>query len=387
MEIKKLLLMFSLLFFLEGFVFAQGEAEDSGDISAASAIPAAPAVPSASAVLAAETIPDTNVPVNASLTDNESPVSLSESGTDLLFYRRLTWDEARYAVRYTVVMEQKRDNLDAYMEVLRRNTEQTFIDITVPPGEYRFLVMSFNVLGLLDAQSEWDYFIVRNPITLQLPRNGVSLSNNPLSPSPVIWSTELSLQNSRVIFSREPEPARDPRAIVQYVDQGITTINLPPLGEGIWYWTVLGDTADGLSVSAAAPMWFTLVSLPLLSSPQYTKPDYNEIITLDQLMEERKISFEWEPVPEANAYIFSLYGITEKQDLLYSSSPSAETSFDLTDLTILKMDDYVWQVEAVLVSRNGTIERRGIIQQQSFVVYIRRSDTLRTRNPATIYGF
>ena len=105
-------------------------------------------------------------------------------------------------------------------------------------------------------------------------------------------------------------------------------------------------------------------------------------------MAERKITFEWKQVPDANAYIFSLYGNSGKQDVPVFSSPGPipGTSFELTDLTILNMDDYTWQVEAVRVSRNGTIERRGIIQRQSFAVNIQRSDSLRTRNPGNTFG-
>jgi len=316
----------------------------------------------------------------------QADVKILESSNDLFFSRQLVWDKARYAVRYTVVLEQKNEALDTYIEVLRRNTDQTYIDITVSPGEYRFLVISYNILGLLDTQSEWSYFTIRNPITLLQPRSGIALSNNPMSPSSVTWSTGLPLHNLRVVFSRESEPAKDPRAIIQYVAQDITTANIPPLGEGIWYWTIFGETSDGKNVSAAAPLWFTLLSQPLLSPPRCIRPSYNEVITLQQLTLTRKITFEWEKVPEANAYIFSLYGNSDKQDLLILSSPIPETSFELTDLSILNMDDYVWQVEAVLVSRNGAIERRGIIQQQSFEVSIQRSDTLQLRNPGTTYG-
>ena len=371
MEIKKPFFIFFLLFFLKGIVPVQGDVEESSNNSTTHTTKA---------------ITNENVSINDSPVEGESPFKLSGKAGDLFFLQRLVWDEAMYAVRYTVVLEQKSENLDVYMEVLRRSTERTYIDITLPPGEYRFQVISFNVLGHVDTRSEWNNFIVHNPITLLQPGSGNALNNNPLSPSSVMWSTELSLRNSRVVFSRESDPTKDPRAIVQYVAQGTTTINLPPLGEGIWYWTVLGETSDGLSVSAVAPFWFTLLSLPLLSSPQYTRPSYNEVITLDQLMAERKITFKWEQVPEANAYIFSLYGYSDKQDLLVFSSPSPETSFELTDLSVLNMNDYTWQVEAVLVSRNGTIERRGKIQQQSFVVNIQRSDTLRIKNMGTTYG-
>jgi len=352
MDIKKTFYIFFLLSFLEVIVLAQSQ-----DIS-----------------------------IYDSSAEGDSSKKLSKTDGTLSSLQRLAWDEARYAVRYTVVLEQKRENSGAYTEVLRSDTDQIYIDVTVPPGEYRYMVMSYNVLGLPDTQSEWDYFTVHNPITLVQPRSGVSLSNNPLSPSPVMWSTEIPVQNSRIIFSRDPDPTKDPHAIVQYVTQGTTTINIPSLGEGIWYWTVLGETADGLSVSATAPSWFTLLSLPPLSSPQYIRPNDNEVITLNQLMTERKIVFQWGEVPEANAYIFSLYGISDKQDLLFTSPLISETSFELTDLAILTTEDYIWHVEAVLVSRNGTIERRGIIQQQPFKVYINRSDTLRVRNLGTKYG-
>jgi len=402
MEMKKILFVFFLLFFLEGIIFAQGgEDESSGYVTTVNnAETNATINNSANGNIANDTantiINDTVniaandtvvVIVNDSPAAEEAPFKFTETDGDLFFSRQLFWDKAVYAVRYTVVLEQKNENLDLYIEILRRNTEQTYIDIIIPPGEYRFLVMGYNILGLLDTQSEWDYFTIRNPITLLQPGSGNALSNNPLSPSSVVWSTELPLQNCRVIFSRESDPTKDPLAIVQYVTQGATSLRLPPLGEGIWFWTVYGETTSGLSVSAVAPLWFRLISLPLLSSPQYIRPGANQEITLNQLMVDRKIVFEWEKVPDANSYIFSLYGYSDKQELLINSSPGPETFFELTDLTILKMDSYMWQVEAVLASRNGTIERRGLIQQQSFLVLIQRSDTLRATNLGTTYGF
>ena len=399
-EMKKIIVVFFLLLLLQGMVFAQGGEEESGfPANTPANVPVStPADPPA----AAPAIPPVNIPVNIPVSDpvtdsavfindviieEDAPYKFTEIDGDLFFSRQLVWNRAVYAVRYTVILEQKNENLDAYVEILRRSTERTYIDIIVPPGEYRFLVMGFNILGLLDVQSDWDYFTIRNPITLMLPSSGAALSNNPLSPSAVSWSTELPLQNSRVIFSREPDPTKDPFAIIQYVPQGATSLNLPTLGEGIWYWTVFGETSNGLSVSAVAPLWFRLISLPLLPSPHYIRPGANTVITLNQLMVDRKIVFEWERVPEANAYIFSLYGFSDKQELLASSSPGPETIFELTDLTILNMDSYMWQVEAVQASRNGTIERRGLIQQQAFLVLIQRSDNLRTTNQGTTYGF
>ena len=94
--------------------------------------------------------------------DGELASRLSETEGGLFFMQRLTWEEARFAVRYQVLLERKRETTGVYTEVLRRNLDagETFIDISVPAGEYRFMVYSFNILGLLDSQSDWEYFVV-----------------------------------------------------------------------------------------------------------------------------------------------------------------------------------------------------------------------------------
>ena len=94
--------------------------------------------------------------------DGEPGSRLSETEGGLFFMQRLTWEEARYAIRYQVLLERKRETTGVYTEVLRRNLDagETFIDISVPAGEYRFMVYSFNILGLLDSQSDWEYFVV-----------------------------------------------------------------------------------------------------------------------------------------------------------------------------------------------------------------------------------
>ena len=93
---------------------------------------------------------------------DEASFRLSGTESGMLFMQRLTWEEARYAVRYQVILERKRETTGVYTEVLRRNmdADDTFIDISVPAGEYRFMVYSFNILGLLDSQSDWEYFTV-----------------------------------------------------------------------------------------------------------------------------------------------------------------------------------------------------------------------------------
>ncbi|MCL2130548.1 MAG: hypothetical protein FWH35_09370, partial [Treponema sp.] len=227
---------------------------------------------------------------------------------------------------------------------------------------------------------------VHAPISLIVPWNGVSLYNSGYSASQVRWSANEALFNTRVIFSRDLDPASDPKAIIYYAGDDAASMALPPLGEGVWYWIVQGNTITGQGLSAAAPSWFTIVPPPPLDSPKYLNPLDDVVITLDQLMDSRKLMFQWEEVPDANAYIFTLFDTLEHK-MLITSPPREETFFELYDLAILTANDYNWQVEAVNISRNGAIERRGIIKESSFMVDISRSDNLHARVQGTGYGY
>ena len=248
----------------------------------------------------------------------------------------------------------------------------------------RFPMISEKDIGDLNEAAMLN--IPRPSITLTAPISGTFLVYNQLSPVEINWSLEEPLQNSRVIFSHNPEPSADPRAIIHYIEQGENSINLPFLGEGVWYWIVVGDTKDGKSISAAAPSWFTVLPQAPFNSPEYLKPGDESVISLEQLTLDRGITFEWGKIEGANAYIFSLFGNDKKRELLFSSAPIPDTSFTLTDLAILALDEYTWQVEAVSVTRNGNIERRGLIRQFTFSLDIAYSENLRTRSQGTSYG-
>ena len=144
MGIKKILYIASLFFIIPWIISAQEINDSDGDNDDADN----------------EIVSETDVPADGSPIEGEPSFRLSDTDSGLLFFQRLTWEEARYAVRYTVILERKRENLDAYAEVLRRNTDQTHVDISVPPGDYRYRVLSFNILGLLDSQSDWEYFMI-----------------------------------------------------------------------------------------------------------------------------------------------------------------------------------------------------------------------------------
>ena len=109
--------------------------------------------------------PDTvqkNAPIYSSPVEAEPSFKLSGTEGSIVFSQRLSWEKAQYAVRYEVILERKRDYLDTYVEVLRKNVseENDYLDISVPAGSYRFKVLSYNILDQPDTETAWEEFTI-----------------------------------------------------------------------------------------------------------------------------------------------------------------------------------------------------------------------------------
>ena len=72
--------------------------------------------------------------------------------------QHLEWQVAEYANYYQVIIQQQQ--VIGYVEVLRRNVIEPYTDVSLPAGEYRYKVLSFNILGMLDSESEWVNFMI-----------------------------------------------------------------------------------------------------------------------------------------------------------------------------------------------------------------------------------
>jgi hypothetical protein len=121
--------------------------------------------------------------------------------------------------------------------------------------------------------------------------------------------------------------------------------------------------------------------LPMASG---RKPEGGYVINHDILRESRTIVFSWDPVAEADAYIFTLFHEAEpgrRRSIVSSESP--ETSYTLEDLSLLDLGRFVWQVEAVSREADG---RRGIPGENLFTVDIPQPDTPRGRAPEALDG-
>ena len=85
-------------------------------------------------------------------------LELADQRGPMLFVHRLEWSQAEFSAYYVVILEQKRG--EQYIEVLRRTIYDNFLDVSVPAGEYRYRLLSYNILGRLDTTTEWEYIII-----------------------------------------------------------------------------------------------------------------------------------------------------------------------------------------------------------------------------------
>ena len=227
---------------------------------------------------------------------------------------------------------------------------------------------------------------VDSPIRLLAPVSGVNVSGIQALRVPLQarWESDEPLRNIKLIVSRTTDPLSDPRAIVKYTSG--TTTEFPPLSEGIWYWIIQADTIELNGITPGDPYWINVRAIPQLPSPGAIQPANESVIDLEQLTRDRNITFRWNPVDSANAYIFSLYRDETTPSLLLSSAPQGDLSYILSNLSILADGKYFWQVEAVVTNRSGVIEQRGAIVQHPFIIAIQRSSGLQTKRVGEVYG-
>jgi hypothetical protein len=70
---------------------------------------------------------------------------------------RIVWTEDDYTLRYEVLIEKEDDELE-YHSVLREFTEESFIVISLPPGNYRLRVIPYDFRNVPGEGTNWKDF-------------------------------------------------------------------------------------------------------------------------------------------------------------------------------------------------------------------------------------
>ncbi|WP_010261143.1 hypothetical protein [Treponema primitia] len=84
-----------------------------------------------------------------------SYVVLENGGAKIL--QRLFWTAEPYVRQYEIIIEQKNAG-ESYTEMLREFTKETFIDVSLGPGNYRYTLQVYDLLNRPQGTAEWEYF-------------------------------------------------------------------------------------------------------------------------------------------------------------------------------------------------------------------------------------
>ena len=328
-----------------------------------------------------------------------------------------SWERKSYANLYRFCLYAEGNNTAlAEISSLQTNSVHVYFD-TVTAGAFRWTVQGISMPtktfsgrnGLVSEshfviepregveqgrQSAWTSPRIANvesysgeihsPITLIYPPLGANIPGleSLRSPLEARWAFSEPLANVQLIVSGTSDPASDPKAIIKNLSS--SSLTFPPLREGIWYWTIRGDTSYSRGITSGDPFWFNVLPVPLLPSPRIGQPKDRSVIDIEQLTRDKNITFSWEGVRGANAYIFSLYRGSSPPSLIYSTKPEASLSCLFDNLILLNYGNYLWQVEAVNRDRNNVIDQRGIIEQHPFTINIQNTGRLQLQSPENI---
>jgi len=78
---------------------------------------------------------------------------VEEKDDEIKYIQRFVWKGGENALQYEVVFERERNG--TYIPYLRETTKAQFIEVSLPPGHYRFRVIPYDILGRPVEGTRW----------------------------------------------------------------------------------------------------------------------------------------------------------------------------------------------------------------------------------------
>ncbi|MDR2964522.1 MAG: FecR family protein [Treponema sp.] len=199
------------------------------------------------------------------------------------------------------------------------------------------------------------------------------------------WSSNGEVRRSRFVLSRNSNPLQG-TPFMEIVNPP-QTIRVDRLEEGLWYWTIEAEAADGNNINAASVRQLRVQPIPLLASPQNMQPARGSRFGTQQLAAQTGIVFSWSAVPGANGYIITLlHETTAGRRQITRSNLENRLNWTLTNFAILERGTIVWQIEAVTRNPDGVIEQRGQVGENSFIIDIPVPGPVQLIDTGNLYG-
>lgn len=90
----------------------------------------------------------------------QEPYFIDYSGRLPRIFQRLEWTADEYTLSFIVVIQIQSEEDGEYRDFDRRSTEENNINISLPPGKYRYSVIPYDLLGRPGNMSEWREMVI-----------------------------------------------------------------------------------------------------------------------------------------------------------------------------------------------------------------------------------
>lgn len=212
------------------------------------------------------------------------------------------------------------------------------------------------------------------PIKLTYPSVGASFDGIDMvkNPDTFKWYSVYEGEPVTVVIYKD---RISPKNIYATYRSRSLSMKMPVLYEGSYFWTVKGSTDDDLDISSLETNYFSVGAIPKLAAAKGLYPD-NQKYDKNYFRNNKKISFKWNGVKEADYYNLTVCGKTYKV---------RGTKFELDDLTALKKGVFKWTIEACS-EYNGTLFQHGELSSAQFEIDLPEINKVNVKNGGKLYG-
>jgi hypothetical protein len=206
----------------------------------------------------------------------------------------------------------------------------------------------------------------------------------PVFPSVYTVNTSFSQVSSFHVEQPAAAPVIETLTFSQWLVEEITSVNITPVETTP---NVIEPEPVVEIVHLVRPVTEIIPPpTPLLPTPVNLQPARGHRITMADLQTRRNLSFYWQQVPGAHAYILTIYRQAEgARTEIHRSQPQTRTNYLLENLRVLDRGTFFWRVEAVTLRADGTIDRRGNLAESSFVMDIVLPGAVQVEGASVLY--
>lgn len=276
----------------------------------------------------------------------------------------------------------------------KSGVKETFASFVLPADSYR---CSVQAVAEESAVSQMRYgkqqvvsFALRNasPVVLSEPMEASRIDGLNALRKPVVFNwhsgDDKASKSSFVLYKVQPSGSLKE---VSQIDNPKSSISLNRLTEGSYRWTVKASTFDGVPLDAEMRS-FVITPVAKLPAPVLVEPENNFVVGPVYLRKHRFIQFDWNPVPGATDYTFTLY--QKKSDgsmvRVYSEKTGKSTEVKFKELSKLDIGTFEWNVTAYAYAKDGYEEQTGNLAEGKFKISFDLPEKVKTIKPGRMYG-